>query len=464
VRQQVAPLALAPDLGARSVEFVAAISCGATNSDINNSKPGERLVLRNRLRSESVPIAPGGIARRERDNSPGRFIRYASSRRTGRTVARTSTCLPGPVARVVGAALATTLAGGATVSAQDIASMDGRTLYDQACASCHGADGGGVPAERRSFDVDVPDFRDCSFASREPDADWIAVAHQGGPVRGFDKTMPAFGEALDEEALQRVMDYIRTFCGNAAWPRGELNLPRAFFLEKAYPEDEAVTTLSAALEGNGAVLNELLYERRFGARSQWESAVPFGVMETGAAGGSWEFGLGDVEVGLKHTIWHNFASGSIVALGGEVILPTGDEARGFGKGTVVFEPYISAGQILPSDAFIQGQALVEISTDDEKAENEIGWRFAGGKTFTPGAWWGRTWTPMIELVGSREMESGARSSWDVIPQMQVSLNTRQHVLLNAGVRLPATDADVRSSQLLIYILWDWFDGGFFAGW
>jgi hypothetical protein len=48
--------------------------------------------------------------------------------------------------------------------------------------------------------------------------------------------------------------------------------------------------------------------------------------------------------------------------------------------------------------------------------------------------------------------------------MQVSLNTRQHVLLNAGVRLPATDADVRSSQLLIYILWDWFDGGFFAGW
>ena len=348
--------------------------------------------------------------------------------------------------------------------AQDVASMDGQSLYDQACASCHGADGGGVPAERRSFDVDVPDFRDCSFATREPDADWIAVAHQGGPVRGFDTTMPAFGEALDEEALQRVMDYIRTFCSESAWPRGELNLPRAFVLEKAYPEDEAVTTMTASLEGTGGVMNEVLYERRFGPRSQWELAIPFGALETPGPDGSWEFGMGDIAVGLKHAIWHSFQSGSIVALGGEISLPTGDEDRGFGKGTVVFEPYISAGQILPSDAFVQAQALLEISADEDKAENEAGWRLVAGKTFTPGAWWGRTWTPMVELLGARALESGARTAWDVIPQMQVSLNTRQHVLLNVGVHLPATDAEIRSSQLLLYVLWDWFDGGFFAGW
>lgn len=350
------------------------------------------------------------------------------------------------------------------VSAQDVSSMSGQELYEQACASCHGADGGGVAAGQRSFEVEVPDFRDCSFATREPDADWIAVAHQGGPVRGFDPTMPAFGEALDEEALQRVMDYVRTFCGNGAWPRGELNLPRAFVLEKAYPEDEAVATVSASLEDPGGVMNEVLYERRFGPRSQWEVAIPFGALETGGPGGSWEFGLGDVEVGLKHAIWHNYESGSILAVGGEVILPTGDQDRGFGSGTVVFEPYISAGQILPSDAFLQGQALLEFSADEEKAENEVGWRFVAGKTFIPGDWWGRTWTPMVEFLGSREMESGARTSWDVIPQMQVSLNTRQHVLLNVGVRVPATDADARSTQFLLYVLWDWFDGGFFAGW
>ncbi|MGH7502302.1 MAG: c-type cytochrome [Longimicrobiales bacterium] len=348
--------------------------------------------------------------------------------------------------------------------AQDIASMDGRSLYEQACASCHGMDGGGVASERRAFAIEVPDFRDCSFSTREPDLDWIAVAHQGGPVRGFDATMPAFGEAVDEEALQRVMDHIRTFCGDGSWPRGELNLPRAFFVEKAYPEDEAVTTVTASLEGAGSVMNEVLYERRLGPRSQWELAIPFGVLEMGGPDGSWEFGLGDIEVGLKHALWHDVERGSIVAVGAEMILPTGDAEAGFGAGTVVFEPFLSAGQILGWEAFLQAQAVVEITTDAAKAENELAWRIAAGRTFVPGEWWGRTWTPMIELLGARELESGAEPAWDIVPQLQVSLNTRQHVLLNAGVRLPLTDADVRSSQLLLYVLWDWFDGGFFAGW
>jgi hypothetical protein len=37
-------------------------------------------------------------------------------------------------------------------------------------------------------------------------------------------------------------------------------------------------------------------------------------------------------------------------------------------------------------------------------------------------------------------------------------------MANLGVRIPVTDADVRQTQVLFYLLWDWFDGGFFAGW
>ena len=55
--------------------------------------------------------------------------------------------------------------------------------------ACHGADGRGSPPERVGFDVPLPDFTDCSFATREPDGDWFAVAHQGGPVRGFAVTL-----------------------------------------------------------------------------------------------------------------------------------------------------------------------------------------------------------------------------------------------------------------------------------
>src|SRR5688572_14258421 len=123
-------------------------------------------------------------------------------------------------------------------------------LYQTACAACHGSDGKG-PDPGRKLKVAVPDFTECSFSTREPDPDWMAVVHQGGPVRAFDATMPAFGESLSEEEIQQILDYIRTLCPDGRWPRGELNLPRAQFVEKAYPEDEAVSTLAISTKGRG---------------------------------------------------------------------------------------------------------------------------------------------------------------------------------------------------------------------
>jgi hypothetical protein len=37
-------------------------------------------------------------------------------------------------------------------------------------------------------------------------------------------------------------------------------------------------------------------------------------------------------------------------------------------------------------------------------------------------------------------------------------------MVNAGVRIPANDRQNRGAALLTYLLWDWFDGGFFDGW
>lgn len=357
-------------------------------------------------------------------------------------------------------ALLCAMAWGSGASAQETP----RELYELGCASCHGRDGaGGDRGTTVAFDVPVPDFTDCSFASREPDADWVAVAHGGGPVRGFDTTMPAFGEAFTVDQIQRVIDYIRTFCGNASWPRGELNLPRALVTEKAYPEDEAVTTVSIAAEGPGAVVNELVYEKRFGPRNQIEIKVPFGAVETSADG--WTTGLGDVALGLKRAMWHSFEGGTIFSLGGEIVLPTGRESVGLGKGTTVFEPFAAFGQILGGAGFLQLLAAVEVPASEEGgAETEGVWRGVLGWTFAQGEnGFGRTWTPMVELLGAREFEEGASTEWDILPQMQVSLNTRQHVLLNAGVRIPLDDS-ARSTTVIFYLLWDWFDGGFFQGW
>lgn len=99
----------------------------------------------------------------------------------------------------------------------------GRQIYDAACAACHGRDGRGMPAAQSDYPVAPPDFSDCSFSTREPAADWMAVSHAGGPVRAFSRLMPAFGEALSTEELERAVSHARSFCTDQAWPRGELN-------------------------------------------------------------------------------------------------------------------------------------------------------------------------------------------------------------------------------------------------
>ncbi|MEX1259196.1 MAG: c-type cytochrome [Gemmatimonadota bacterium] len=340
--------------------------------------------------------------------------------------------------------------------------MPGEDLYQAACANCHGAGGAGEPSLPLVLrDPPVPDFTECSFASREPDADWIAVAHDGGPVRGFSPLMPAFGSMLGPKELQRVMDYIRTLCDDTSWPRGELNLPRAMFTEKAYPEDELVWTTEVPLGGEEtSVMNEVVYEKRFGSRSQIEVVVPFGFRER--SGGSWIGGLGDVVFGVKHALFHSLGAGSILSLGGEVKLPTGREEYGFGSGTTVLESFVSLGQILPSDAFLQLQGVAEFPTASGH-DNEVVGRGVLGWSYAQGGW-GRTWTPMIEAQAKKELADEAEWGWDLIPQLQVTLNTRQHVIGNIAVLIPMTDTEFRDPRLAVYVLWDWFDGGFFAGW
>jgi hypothetical protein len=71
---------------------------------------------------------------------------------------------------------------------------------------------------------------------------------------------------------------------------------------------------------------------------------------------------------------------------------------------------------------------------------------------------------MVEFVAARDLVTGARNNWDVVPQMQVTISRRQHVRFNVGFRRPFTNTGGRQSQVVFYLLWDWFDGKVNEGW
>jgi hypothetical protein len=364
------------------------------------------------------------------------------------------------IARHILSVAVTVCVGGAALGGEATAQeRTGRQVYESTCIACHGPDGRGRANAELTKIITLPDFSDCNFANREPDGDWIAVAHDGGPARGFSPLMRAWSGDFTASELKLAVGHLRTFCADERWPRGELNLPRPLVTGKAFPEDEIVFATAAATRNGGNVVNRFIYERRFGALNQVEISVPLAASE--GATGAWTGGVGDIALGYKRTLFHSLDRGRIFSASAEVVLPTGSSRRGLGNGTTIFEPFVAYGQILPRDSFIQAQAGFEFPASD--LESESFWRATFGKSFAQKRF-GRLWSPMIELLGTRALETGAITHWDAVPQMQVTLNRRQHIRLNGGVRLPINDRPNRSPSVLFYLLWDWFDGGFLEGW
>jgi mono/diheme cytochrome c family protein len=338
---------------------------------------------------------------------------------------------------------------------------DGEYIFKNNCATCHGADGKGSPRSVIGFDAPLPDFTDCSTNTVEPFGDWNSVVHRGGPIRGLDHHMPAFGDALSDAQIESVVKYLWSLCDNPAWPRGDLNFPRAFFTEKAFPESEFIWTTGITGSGSKSVGNVLQYEHRIRQRSQYEVSVPLNLEQTGQ-GQSWSRGLGDVEFALRRAFYANLDKTLIIAAGGAVTLPTGKEELGLGDGVTIWEPFAMFGKGIGANGFIQMHAGIELPSNTDKKPRETFLRGVYGYTYAVDHGFGRAWTPMAEVVTAREF--GGDVEMDIIPQMQVSLSKLQHILLDVGVSIPATERQGRHPQFLAYFLWDWFDGGLFQYW
>ena len=339
---------------------------------------------------------------------------------------------------------------------------DGEYIFKNNCATCHAVDGTGSPTSVIGFSQpfpngdSLPDFTDCPTNTVEGFPDWSSVVHRGGPQRGLDHHMPAFGDALTDEQITSVIHYLWSLCTDKRWPRGDLNFPRAFFTEKAFPESESVWTTGVQTQGAKAVTNDLTYEHRIKQRSQYEVTIPLNFVQMEQAG-AWGTGLGDVEFALRRTFYVNHDAENIFAAGGAVTVPTGKENLGLGTGTAVWEPFAMFDQgFADYHGFVQTHFGAMYPGDPTKLARSAYFRTAVGYTIGQDHDFGRIWTPMTEILWSKS--KGGDAIVDIVPQMQVSLSKLQHIKLSVGVSVPATEREGRHPQFLTYFLWDWFDG------
>jgi mono/diheme cytochrome c family protein len=339
----------------------------------------------------------------------------------------------------------------------------GEQIYKSACVACHGSDGKGTPQSISGFEPPrtFPDFTRCDQTTPEPNSAWKAIITHGGPTRGFSQIMPSFGDALTSEQINSVIKYLRTFCRNSHWPRGELNLPRALVTEKAYPEDEEVLSTSFNAQGAPGGVTHVIHEQRFGMNNQIEVDVPIHFQDQNH---TWYGGVGDTTLGVKRVMFSSLQSGSIFSLQGSVILPTGNKERGFGTGTTTFETFAAFDQLFSTNTFIQTQFGADLPRHTNIAPQSIFFNTAVGQSFAADHGLGRLWSPMVEFVAARDLVDHPKTDWDVVPQMQVTISKRQHIKADLGVRVPVNNTAGRQIQIVFYLLWDWQDGRLNEGW
>jgi mono/diheme cytochrome c family protein len=340
---------------------------------------------------------------------------------------------------------------------------NGERLYKSGCIACHGNNGQGAPETLTEFKRPdtFPDFSSCSGTTPEPNSAWKDVILHGGPARGFSQIMPSFSDLLTSDEIDDVIAYLRTLCRNKRWARGELNLPRALVTEKAFPEDELVISTAVNTTGAPGNTTDIIHEQRFGVHNQIEVDVPIAFQNQSH---TWYGGVGDATIGIKREMFSSLRTGSILSLFGGVIVPSGNRRRGLGTGTTTFETFAAFDQLFPTNTFLQFQAGANLPRHTDIAPQTVYWRAALGQAIAGNHGLGRLWSPMVEFLADRDLTTGAKTNWNVLPEMQLTISRRQHIRANLGFSQPFTNTRGRQSQIVFYLLWDWFDGKLTEGW
>jgi high-affinity iron transporter len=86
------------------------------------------------------------------------------------------------------------------------AAVDGRGLFAERCAGCHGATGGGDGPAAAAFDPPPRNFRDDAFWRGRTAADIRRVVREGKP----GTLMPPFAGTLSDAEIDAVVGYVES--------------------------------------------------------------------------------------------------------------------------------------------------------------------------------------------------------------------------------------------------------------
>jgi cytochrome c6 len=98
------------------------------------------------------------------------------------------------------------LTAGRVAHSQTAASTDAASTFKSKCAVCHGADGAGTALGTR---LHAPDLRSKEVQDKTP-----AALTQ--VITAGKNNMPAFGNRLDKDQIQTLVEYVRTLHADPA--------------------------------------------------------------------------------------------------------------------------------------------------------------------------------------------------------------------------------------------------------
>lgn len=108
-----------------------------------------------------------------------------------------------------------------SVAAVTSTPANGRALYQQWCAGCHGANGDGNGPNAKALPVRPARHNDAAVMSARSDDALFDTIEAGGAIMNRHPRMPAFGGSLTSTEIRALVQYIRTLCrcSAPAWSR-----------------------------------------------------------------------------------------------------------------------------------------------------------------------------------------------------------------------------------------------------